>query len=104
MPLHDDIAELLGLPERGNGAPTLAALEATLTDGYAQALALEAERWRIERRLGEVAREAGQAGSASELTSLSERLTDADAELVQLRTLLRSLQQRARARRSVKSS
>jgi len=33
-------------------APTLARLEETLTDGYAEALALETERLRLERRLG----------------------------------------------------
>ncbi|HET8892973.1 MAG TPA: hypothetical protein VFM96_02595 [Gaiellaceae bacterium] len=32
-------------------APTLARLEQTLTDGYAEALELETERLRIERRL-----------------------------------------------------
>ena len=48
-----------GSPEGGVGAPSLDAIESTLTDGYAEALALEAERTRIERRLGEVARDAG---------------------------------------------
>jgi hypothetical protein len=41
------IEELLGAD-----APTLARLEETLTDGYAEALELETERLRIERRLG----------------------------------------------------
>ena len=40
-------------------APNVEVLESTLTEGYAQALALEAERWRLERRLGEVARTGG---------------------------------------------
>ena len=60
MPLREDIAELLRMPEDGTGAPSLDTIETTLTDGYAEALALEAERWRIERRLGEVARDAGE--------------------------------------------
>ena len=60
MPLRDEIAELLRMPENGAGAPSLDAIESTLTDGYAAALALEAERARIERRLGEVARDAGE--------------------------------------------
>ena len=47
----DEIAELLDLPENGAGAPSLDTIESTLTDGYAAKLALEAERWRIERRL-----------------------------------------------------
>jgi hypothetical protein len=80
MPLQEEIAELLTAPEDGAGAPTLATLERRLTDGYAEALALEAERLRIERRLGEV-----------------------DGELARLRPLLRSLQARARAVRSARS-
>jgi hypothetical protein len=76
MPLQDEIAQLLTLPENGAGAPTLATVERRLTDGYAEALALEAERLRIERRLGEV-----------------------DGELAQLRPLLGRLQDRARALR-----
>lgn len=104
MPLRDEIAELLRLPENGDGAPTLAAIESTLTDGYAAALALEAERWRIEQRLGEVARDAGEVAAhsvAAELAELSERLETTDGELARLRSLLRSLQ--ARHRRSPRS-
>jgi len=99
VPVHDQIVELLRLPENGKGAPTLATLEEKLTDGYAEALALEAERWRIERRLGEVARGAGEPVARKELELLSRRLNDADGELDRLRALLRSLQERARARR-----
>lgn len=102
MPVHDQIAELLSLPENGKGAPTLAALEEKLTDGYAEALALEAERLRIERRLGEVVRGSGEPLGGRELELLSQRLSAADGELARLRGLLRSLQERARARRSKK--
>ena len=99
MPLQDDLAKLLTLPDAGAGAPTLATLERRLTDGYAQALTLEAERLRIERRLGEIARDANEASLARERAMLSERLASADGELASLRPLLQSLQQRARARR-----
>jgi hypothetical protein len=99
MPVHDQIAELLDLPEKGHGAPTLATLEEKLTDGYAVALALEAERWRIERRLGDVARGAGEPLGDRERELLSQRLSAADGELARLRGLLHSLQERARARR-----
>jgi hypothetical protein len=75
--LHEEITELLHLPEDGAGAPTLARLEERLTAGYAQALLLEAERLRIERRLDEV-----------------------DAELARLRPLLQSLKARARSLRA----
>jgi hypothetical protein len=98
-PLRDQIAELLTLPEDGAGAPSLDRLESTLTDGYAAALELEAERSRIERRLGQVARDAGEVSAhsvAAELAELSDRLETADGELARLRSLLGKLQARAR--------
>ena len=79
-------------------APTLARMEDTLTEGYAKALALEAERWRLERRIGEVARE-GRTDIGEELRSLGTRLTHADGELANLRSLLGSLHERARVAR-----
>jgi len=85
----DQIEELLGAKE-----PTLARMEDTLTEGYAQALALEAERWRLERRIGEVAREGST--DLEELRTLGTRLSDADGELATLRTLLGRLHERAR--------
>jgi hypothetical protein len=100
VPLDEEISRLLGLPADGAGAPSLAAVESTLTDGYAEALALETERWRIERRLGEIARAAGDGASMRELATLSERLSSADGELAKLRSLLGSLQERARTLRT----
>jgi hypothetical protein len=96
------IEELLIAPTSGSAAPSLAHVEDTLTEGYARALALEAERWRLERRLGEVARTVDgpdSAGFADELSSLAKRLTSADGELSHLRSLLGSLHDRARALR-----
>ncbi len=77
-------------------APEIDALESTLTEGYAQALALEAERWRLERRLGEVARE-GRADLGAELSSIGRQLTVADDELSRLRGVLATLHERARS-------
>lgn len=102
--MPDEIADLLSLPENGAGAPSLDTIESTLTDGYAAALELEAERSRIERRLGEVVRDAGEVSAhsvAAELAELSDRLDTADGELAKLRSLLRRLQ--ARRRRSSRS-
>ena len=103
MPLRDEIAELLSLPENGDGAPSLDAIESTLTHGYAAALELEAERWRIERRLGEVARDADEVKAhsvAAELAQLSERLETTDGELAGLRSLLHKLQSVRRRRKA----
>jgi hypothetical protein len=102
MSLREKIADLLSLPENGAGAPSIDTIETTLTDGYAAALALEAERWRIERRLGEVARDADDVSAhsvAAELAELSDRLESADGELTRLRSLLRNLQARRRSLR-----
>ncbi|HUJ93290.1 MAG TPA: hypothetical protein VLW05_11370 [Gaiellaceae bacterium] len=101
-PVLQEIQELLSAPAEGAGAPTLARLEDTLTEGYAQALALEAERLRIERRLGEVAREAGGGDPSrlsAELASLATRLRRADGELARLRGLLVPLRERTRSLR-----
>ena len=100
MPLRDEITELLRMPENGTGAPSLDAIESTLTDGYAAKLELEAERWRIERRLGEVARDSGRDTDRRELARLSEQLDTADGELARLRTLLHRLQSVRRRRRA----
>jgi hypothetical protein len=96
------IEELLTAPTSGASAPTLAHMEDTLTEGYAQALALEAERWRIERRLGEVVRtvtgpDPDVSSLSEELSQLAKRLTSTDGELTSLRRLLGSLHERARS-------
>ena len=88
-------------PEPGDAA--LARIEATLTDGYAHALELEAERWRLERRIGELARTVVPhvaADHAEELSELSDRLAGADADLRHLRTRLDELRRRADAARA----
>jgi hypothetical protein len=100
--MTEQIEKLLEAPTTGAEAPSLARMEDTLTEGYAQALALEAERWRLERRLGEVARsvEGGDGSSfVEELTSLARRLTSADGELTRLRSLLGTLHERTRSAR-----
>lgn len=93
-PMVQQIEHLLADAE-----PTLADLEETLTQGYAEALALEAERLRIERRLGEIARNSA-GDEVAELRLLGSRLTRADGELVRLRTMLSALRDRARVLRA----
>jgi hypothetical protein len=102
----EQIEELLRALEDGTGAPPLARIEDTLTEGYAQALALEAERWRLERRLGEVARtvDGDPSGAAGELVEIATRLESADGELSRLRGLLGTLHARVRSARLAATS
>ena len=100
--IHDEIRHLLDTPTTGTGAPTLATIEHTLTAGYAEALSLEAERWRIERRVAEIAALLGDGDAArtDELVSLGRRLSATDTVLTGLRGLLDLLRDRATAVRS----
>src|SRR5215218_4600419 len=94
-----EIRELLAAPTPADAQALLERLDETLTAGYATALQLEAERWRIERRLGEVAAEVGDGrtdGGVDELTSLARSLTEANAHIATLRKLLASLRDRRR--------
>lgn len=86
--LFEEIRTLLAAPPAGAGAPGRARVEHTLTSGYALALALEAERERLARRL--------DASDAAEHDGLRERLAAAAAALTSLRTLLKPLRERAR--------
>ena len=94
LPMVQQIEELLS-----DAAPSLASVEHTLTEGYARALALEAERLRIEKRVVEVVKDQG-ADQASELRALGSRLTSADGEIERLRALLGRLADRARTLRA----
>jgi HAMP domain-containing protein len=93
--LFQEISDLIADSERD-----LDRIERTLTDGYAYALTLEAERWRLEKRLAEVAQElpAGDLeGKSAELTSLSRRLDGNADELSLLRGRLGELRRYADA-------
>jgi hypothetical protein len=95
--IHEEIRTLLEAPPVGEDAPSIDAVEHTLTAGYARALALEAERWRLERRIAEVASKLAEAteNEHSELANLGQRLSSADGDLARLRELLASLRTRA---------
>lgn len=76
----------------------LDSIERTLTDGYAHALSLEAEKWRLERRIAEVTQgiqRGDTAQKARELATLAKRLDGNEGRLTRLRALLVDLRRHA---------
>ena len=101
--LLEQIDELLAEPSPREEPATLARLERTLTDGYAYALGLEAERFRLERRMSELAGELDEGNQelkAKELAQLSQRLSSNSSTLTGLRGTLLRLRAHATAVRS----
>ena len=93
----DDIRDLLAAPGPAASKTVLERVDSTRTDGYAQALQLEGERGRIERRIAEVV--AGLPADADrdhepELVALAERLRTSNESIETLRALLTSLRER----------
>jgi hypothetical protein len=88
--LHERLQALLDGPPYGGGAPSVEEIEATLTDGYALALALDAERSRLAKRIGQLAanEEDDAQEKVRELSSLSHRLAETDSNLTHLRLAL----------------
>jgi hypothetical protein len=86
------LAQIQALLDREQSAP-LDDLENTLTAGYAAALSLEAERWKLQQRMTEVtdALGGGASGREGEIAQLARRLTSADDEIAHLRGLLATL-------------
>lgn len=101
--LHLLLERIRALADEGvDDAPTplLAEMEHTLTDGYARALALEAESWRVQKRIGELAAEIETGEEAGELRALAHRLSVATHDLAGLRASLDMLRRRADAVRA----
>jgi hypothetical protein len=95
--MNDDLGVLIDRirvlleKQRESSASDTTVVEHTLTDGYAHALALEAERGRAENRIRALA---GDEGHSTELRTLKARVVELDANLVQLRGLLEVLSAR----------
>jgi hypothetical protein len=91
--LLEQISALIGEP-----AHDLDTIERTLTDGYAHALSLEAEKWRLEKRMKEVAQSLLQGDTvakAREIAALAERVEGSVDGLATLRSLLADLRRHA---------
>ena len=89
-------AIIAGPPARDEAAR--ARFERTLTDGYAEALSLEAERWRLERRIAEITQGIQRGDTvkkAQELATLSRRLDGNEGTLARLRAMLLDLRRHA---------
>src|SRR5262245_22401866 len=99
----DDIRDLLAAPDPREAQPFLDQVDDTLTSGYAHALAREAERRRVERRIAEVladvAAESSDNGLA-ELATLVQKRATTEEHIAALRALLASLRERRSAIRA----
>jgi hypothetical protein len=91
--------QVLLSPPNGSADPSRARIEATLTEGYAAALALDGERLRLERRIDEVTAHVADGGSlrVTELQQVMGRLEETEQDLADLRDLLMRLKARAAA-------
>jgi len=79
-------------------SPELDEVERTLTDGYAHALTLEAEKSRLQKRLTEVTQglqRGDTAKKAREISDLADRIDAHKDDLVRLRGMLTDLRRHA---------
>jgi hypothetical protein len=93
-----DLLQKISSALDGESDHDLDQIESTLTDGYAYALSIEAEQWRLERRLSAVAHDlegGDMAEKALELSAISKRLDGNADDLAKLRSLLTDLRRRA---------
>jgi hypothetical protein len=89
-PLFTEITTLLDAPVDRDDPDRL---ERTLTDGYARALSIEAEKWRLQRQMGEIS-SIGDRDRSKDLVALAKRLELQDDGLIRLRSLLVRLRER----------
>ena len=92
--LLDRIQALIDAYAVGAGLPRNE-VEPTLTEGYARALALDAECLRLEHRIGRLTREVaeGREIPSGKLSGLLKQLHDTEQESAELRALLAPLRE-----------
>ena len=91
--LYEQISALISTPTRD-----LEEIERTLTDGYAHVLFLEAENWRLEKRIAAVAQGLQRGDTAEkvrELATLAKRVDVNIGDLAELRSMLTDLRRHA---------
>ena len=101
--LFAEISTLIDTPVGDDREALLARVEDTLTTGYAQAHALEAERWRLDREIDRLAATGGDgdaAATATEMQALAKRASAAEHDRSRLLALLSTLRARASALRA----
>ncbi len=78
------------------GRPTRDRIERTLTEGYAEALALDGQRLRLEREIDDVTAHLAAGGKArpDDLRALIARVAAVEGDLAELRELLSTLRSR----------
>ena len=96
--LIDRVRTLLDAPLDGTPRARQS-IEYTLTEGYARALALEAEQRRLDQRIAELTKGLDHAAvdDVSELAVLAQRRSCAAREVSRLRAVLRALRERLTA-------
>lgn len=90
------IRDLLALPSQGRGAPSRERIEAVLTEGYAEALALDGQRLRLERKIDQVTAHLARGGDTrvEDLQKVLARIEATEEDLAELRKLLTALRSR----------
>jgi hypothetical protein len=91
------IEALLCTPSADDSADVRAHMEMTLTEGYARALALEADSLRIQRRIDAITTAMGEGRGepqTKKLAKLARRLAVSEEELAGLRETLAALKER----------
>lgn len=90
------IRDLLALPSQGRGAPSRERIESVLTEGYAEALALDGQRLRLERKIDQVTAHLARGGDTrvEDLQKVLARIEATEEDLAELRKLLTALRSR----------
>jgi hypothetical protein len=96
LDIVERIRALLEIPADARRAPSRELIESVLTEGYAEALALDGRRLRLERKIDQVTAHLAGGGEtrAEDLQKVMTRIEATEADLAELRKLLAALRSR----------